>query len=90
MEEVDNFPNLMQLQFRNELIEALISDLLSRQHDFAVDGPVQAHHWPVKMSKGRCERCLRNRKNTFCRMDCELCGVQVCLACFKNHHLASL
>lgn len=51
MEEVDNFPNLMQLQFRNELIEALISDLLSRQHDFAVDGPVQAHHWPEKCQK---------------------------------------
>ena len=85
----DNFPNLSQLQFRLELIEAFISDFSSRQHS-TTEGTVQAHHWPVSMSKGRCKRCLKNHKITFCRMGCELCGLRICLPCFKNHHLANL
>lgn len=90
MMEADNHPNLSQLQFRIELIEGLIGEFTARQRNTAIEGTVQAHHWPVQMSKGRCKRCLKSRKNTFCRMGCELCGIRICLTCFKNHHSANL
>ncbi|XP_022798311.1 piggyBac transposable element-derived protein 4-like [Stylophora pistillata] len=90
MMEADNHPDLSQLQFRIELIEGLIGEFTARQRNTAIEGTVQAHHWPVQMSKGRCKRCLKSRKNTFCRMGCELCGIRICLTCFKNHHSANL
>ena len=89
MNEADNFPNLTQLQFRIELIKELISEFSARQLGVQ-EGAVQLYHWPVEMSKGRCKRCLKNRKTTFCRMGCELCGLRLCLPCFKNHPLANL
>lgn len=89
MKEADNFPNLTQLQFRIELIKELISEFSARQLGVQ-EGAVQSYHWPIEMSKGRCKRCLKNRKTTFCRMGCELCGLRLCLPCFKNHPLANL
>lgn len=89
MLEADNFPNFTQLQFRLELVKMLISNFTSRKQNVQ-DGAVNANHWPVSMTKGRCKRCLKNGKKTFCRMGCELCGLRLCLACFKNHPLANL
>ena len=89
MLEADNFPNFTQLQFRLELIKTLIGDFSLRKHHVQ-DGAVHSNHWPVPMTKGRCKRCLKNGKRTFCRMGCELCGLRLCLACFKNQPLANL
>ena len=89
MLEADNFPNFTQLQFRLELVKMLIGNFISRKQH-VLDGTVNGNHWPVPMAKGRCKRCLKNGKTTFCRLGCELCGLRLCLACFKNHHLANL
>lgn len=89
MQMADNHPNLTQLQFRIELAKGLIGEFSSRQHTVQ-HGALQAGHWPVKMTKGRCKRCLKDRKTTFCRMGCELCGMRFCLDCFKNHNIADL
>lgn len=48
-------------------------------------GRLQGGHWPIKFSKGRCKRCLKRNKETWCTMACELCGKRICLDCFKNH-----
>ena len=54
----DNHPHLTQLEFRIELLNALIGEFSSRQHNVQ-EGAVQTGHWPVKMTKGRCKRCLK-------------------------------
>lgn len=89
MQIADNHPHLTQLEFRLELVNALIGEFSSRQHNVR-GGAVQTGHWPVKMTKGRCKRCLKKQKVTFCRMGCELCGFRICLACFKNHNTVDL
>ena len=89
MQVAENHPNLTQLQFRIELMKGLIGEFSSRQHTVQ-HGTVQTGHWPVKMSKGRCKRCLRDKKTTFCRMGSELCGMRFCLDCFKNHNTVDL
>jgi len=66
MHFVQNYPNLTQLQFRIELIKGLIGEFSSRRHTVQ-HGTVQSGHWPVKMSKGRCKQCLKDKKTTFCR-----------------------
>ena len=85
----DNHPHLTQLEFRFELVNALIGEFSSHQHNVQ-EGAVQTGHWPVKMTKGRCKRCLKKGKVTFCRMGCELCGLRICLACLKNHNTVDL
>ena len=85
MQIADNHPNFTQLQFRIEMVKMLIGDFSSRQHAVQ-EGTVQTGHWPVKMSKGRCKRCLKRKKTTFCRMGCDSCGERFCLDCFKNHN----
>ena len=89
MQIADNHPHLTQLEFRLELVNALIGEFSSHQHNVQ-EGAVQTGHWPVKMTKGRCKRCLKKRKVTFCRMGCELCGLRICLACLKNHNTVDL
>ena len=77
--------HLTQLEFRIELVKALIGKFSSRQYTVR-EGAVQTGHWPVKMTKGRCKHCLRSGKRTFCRIGCELCGLRICLDCFKNQN----
>ena len=89
MQVAENHPNLTQLQFCIELIEGLIGEFSLRQYTVQ-HGTVQTGHWPVKMSKGRCKRCLQDKKTIFCRMGCELCGMRFCLDCFKNHNTVDL
>ena len=84
MQIVDNHPNFTQLQFCIEMVKMLIGDFSSWQHAVQ-EGTVQTGHWPVKMSKGRCKRCLKRKKTTFCGMGCDSCGERFCLDCFKNH-----
>ena len=62
MQIADNHPYFTQLQFHIEVVKMMISDFLSRQHAIQ-EGTVQTGHWPVKMSKGRCKRCLKRKKN---------------------------
>ena len=88
--EVDNFPNFTQLQIRFELVKMLIGNLnFTSQKQNVLDGAVNANHWPVPMTKGRCKRCLKNGKTTFCLIGCKLCGLRLCLACFKVPGLKS-
>ena len=84
-----NHPNLTLLQFRIELIKGLIGEFSSSRHTVQ-HRTVQSGHWPVKMSKSRCKWCLKDKKTTFCRMGCELCGLRFCLDCFKNHNTVNL
>ena len=62
MQIVDNHPNFTQLQFCIEMVKMLIGDFSSWQHTVQ-EGTVQTGHWPVKMSKGRCKRCLKRKKD---------------------------
>ena len=84
MQIVDNHPNFTQLQLFIEMVKMLIGDFSSWQHAVQ-EGTVQTGHWPVKMSKGRCKRCLKRKKTPFCGMGCDSCGERFCLDCFKNH-----
>ena len=73
-----------QLAFLLELVQALLGNFSARRLSVS-SGRLEGGHWPISFSKGRCKRCLKNKKLTFCRMGCELCNKRVCLACFKNH-----
>ena len=73
-----------QLAFRLELVQALLGNFSARRLSVS-SGRLEGGHWPISFSKGRCKRCLKNKKLTFCRMGCELCNKHICLACFKNH-----
>lgn len=89
MQIADNHPNFTQLQFCMELVKGLIGEFSLHQHTVQ-QGTVQLGHWSMQMSKGRCKRCFKDKKTTFCRMGCESCGLRFCLACFKNHNSADL
>lgn len=73
-----------QLKFRVELAKNLIGDFTSRGRT-ASSGQTEAGHWPITFDKGRCKRCLKRKKTTFCRMGCQRCNKRVCLDCFPNH-----
>ena len=73
-----------QLAFRLDLVKLLIGNFSARRLS-ASSGRLEGGHWPMKFSKGRCKRCLKRNKETWCRMACELCGKRICLDCFKNH-----
>ena len=73
-----------QLAFRLDLVQLLIGNCSARQLS-ASSGCLEGGHWPIKFSKGRCKRCLKRNKETWCRMACELCSKRICLDCFKNH-----
>ena len=85
MQIADNHPYFTQLQFHIEVVKTMISDFLSHQHAIQ-EGTVQTGHWPVKMSKGRCKRCLKRKKTTFCYMGCDTGGKRFCLDWLKNHN----
>ena len=72
-----------QLAFRLDLVKLLIGNF-SAQRLSASSGRLEGGHWPIKFSKGRCKRCLKRNKETWCRMACELCGKRICLDCFKD------
>jgi hypothetical protein len=84
MQIAPNHPNMTQLLFRVELIKGLINGFSSRKQNITQNN-VDGNHWPVEMTKGRCKRCLKGKKTTFCRMGCDKCGFRICLPCFKNH-----
>ena len=73
-----------QLAFHLDLVKLLIGNFSARRFS-ASSGRLEGGHWPIKFSKGRCKRCLKRNKETWCRMACELCGKRICLDCFKNH-----
>lgn len=73
-----------QLAYRVELSKDLIGDFSNRRRT-ASSGQSQAGHWPISFSKGRCKRCLKRKRTTFCRMGCQHCNKRVCLDCFANH-----
>ena len=73
-----------QLAFPLDLVKLLIANFSARRLS-ASSGRLEGGHWPIKFSKGRCKRCLKRNKETWCRMACELCGKRICLDCFKNH-----
>ena len=73
-----------QLAFRLDLVQLLIGNFSARRLS-ASSGRLEGGHWPIKFSKGRCKRCLKRNKETWCRMACELCSKRICLDCFKNH-----
>ena len=79
-----NHSTRKQLAFRLELAKKLIGDFQNRGLSPS-SGNLEGGHWPIPFSKGRCKRCLKNKRNTFCRMGCELCNKRCCLTCFKNH-----
>ena len=76
--------NRTLLAFRLDLIKNLISDFSARKLS-ASSVRIEGGHWPISYSKGRCKRCLKQRKVTWCRMACELCDKRICLDCFRNH-----
>lgn len=73
-----------QLAFRLDLVKSLIGNFSARRLS-ASSGRLEGGHWPIKFSKGHCKRCLKQKRETWCRMACELCGKRICLDCFKNH-----
>lgn len=73
-----------QLAFRVELAKDLIGNFTNRRRT-ASSGQSEAGHWPIPFTKGRCKRCLKQKKTTFCRMGCQRCNKRVCLECFANH-----
>ena len=73
-----------QLAFPLDLVKLQIGNFSARRLS-ASSGRLEGGHWPIKFSKGRCKRCLKRNKETWCRMACELCGKRICLDCFKNH-----
>lgn len=79
-----NHRNRTQLAFRLELVRDLIGDFSSRRLSVS-SGRIEGGHWPISYTKGRCKRCLKQKKTTWCRMACELCGKRICLDCFRNH-----
>lgn len=79
-----NHRSRTQLKFRVELAKNLIGDFTSRGRT-ASSGQTEAGHWPITFDKGRCKRCLKRKKTTFCRMGCQRCNKRVCLDCFPNH-----
>ena len=79
-----NHRNRTQLAFRLELVSDLISNFSVRKLSVS-SAWIEGGHWPIAYSKGRCKRCLKQRKVTWCRMACELCDKRICLECFKNH-----
>lgn len=79
-----NHRSRTQLDFRVELAKDLIGDFSSRARTVA-SGQVEGSHWPIPFEKGRCKRCLKRNRKTFCRMGCQQCNKHVCLACFPNH-----
>lgn len=79
-----NHRSRTQLAFRVELAKDLIGDFTSRGRT-ASSGQTEAGHWPIAFDKGRCKRCLKRKRTTFCRMGCQRCNKRVCLECFPNH-----
>lgn len=79
-----NHRSRTQLKFRVELAKNLIGDFTSCGRT-ASSGQTEAGHWPITFDKGRCKRCLKRKKTTFCRMGCQRCNKRVCLDCFPNH-----
>lgn len=79
-----NHRSRTQLKFRVELAKNLIGDFTSRGRT-ASSRQTEAGHWPITFDKGRCKRCLKRKKTTFCRMGCQRCNKRVCLDCFPNH-----
>lgn len=79
-----NHRSRTQLTFRVELAKALIGDFTSRGRT-ASSGQTETGHWPIAFDKGRCKRCLKQKRTTFCRMGCQHCNKRVCLECFPNH-----
>ena len=66
-----------------DLVKLLIGNFSARRLS-ASSRRLEGGHWPIKFSKGRCKRCLKRNKGTWCRMACELCGKRICLDCFKD------
>lgn len=76
--------NRTQLAFRLDLVKNLVGDFSARRLS-ASSSRIEGGHWPIPYTKGRCKRCLKRRKVTWCRMACELCDKRICLECFRNH-----
>lgn len=82
--EAQNHRSRSQMQFRVELAKMLVGEFSSRSRSVS-EGQITNGHWPVEASKGRCKRCLKQKRNKFCRMACMACGKRICLECFPNH-----
>ena len=56
-----NHRNRTQLAFRLELVGDLIGDFSSRRLSVS-SGRIEGRHWPISYTKGRCKRCLKQKK----------------------------